>query len=214
MYRRAAVCLICVAALFPAVSARAQAITNSTPPPIVTADSEPWYLSGEPLTYDGNVYYPVGPLTAFNRNEMVRSGFYRGIPLYARTTYEPWSVVFVPLSGGFMQPYIRRRSGEIAGTLGSTNPGLPIERDGTSRALTSAPQAPGPPTGLADTPVDRVAGAAPTQPGTAGTTAAPPAPAASRVVVRPRPLVTAARPTGVNGVYVEFDSARWYSAGS
>ncbi len=229
MYRRAAVCLICVAALFPAVSARAQAITNSTPAPIVTADGEPWYLSGEPLTYEGNVYYPAGPLTAFNRNEMVRSGFYRGIPLYARTTYEPWSVVFVPLSGGFMQPYIRRRSGEIAGTLGSTNPGLPIDRDDTSRALTSAPQAPGPPTGLADTPIDRVAGAAPAQPapigtagradrgtaavGTAGTTA-PPAPAASRVVVRPRPLVTAARPTGVNGVYVEFDSARWYSAGS
>ncbi len=229
MYRRAAVCLICVATIFPAVSARAQAITNSTPPPIVTADSEPWYLSGEPLTYEGNVYYPVGPLTAFNRNEMVRSGFYRGIPLYARTTYEPWSVVFVPLSGGFMQPYIRRRSGEIAGTMGSTNPGLPIERDDTSRALTRAPQAPGPPTGLADTPIDRVAGAAPTEPGavgtagrveqatgTAGTIAAPPAPVSNRVVLlpRPRPLVTAARPTGVNGVYVEFDSARWYSSGS
>lgn len=220
MYRRAAASLICVAMLFPALSARAQGLTNSTSQPIVTAENEAWYLSGEPLTYEGNFYYPVGPLTAFNRNEMVRSGFYRGIPLYARTTYEPWSVVFVPLPGGFMQPYVRRRSGELAGTIGSISPGIPIERDDTSRALTDAPQmAAGPPTNLADTPVGRVTAITPVEPdavGTTGTVAAPPVPAGGRVLVLPgpRPLVTAARPTGANGVYVEFDSARWYSNGS
>jgi hypothetical protein len=233
MYRRAVVSLICVVVLFPAVSVRAQALTGSAPQPIVTAENEPWYLSGEPLTYEGNFYYPVGPLTAFNRNEMVRSGFFRGIPLYARTTYEPWSVVFVPLPGGFMQPYVRRRSGEIAGTIGSIGPGLPVERDDTSRALTDAPQmAAGPPTNLPDTPIAHVTAPVPSGPiavgsagrleqergatGAAGTIAAAPAPGRGGVLVltRPRPLVTAARSTGVDGVYVEFDSARWYSSGS
>ena len=33
----------------------------------------------------------------FNGNEMVRSGFYRGVPIYTRTTEEPYSKVFVPL---------------------------------------------------------------------------------------------------------------------
>jgi hypothetical protein len=214
MYRRAVIWLICLAPLLSAGSASAQA-------PTVAADAEPWYLSGEPLTYEGNFYYPVGPLTAFNRNEMVRTGFYRGIPLYTRTTYEPWSVVFVPVSGGFMRPYLRRRSGEIAGTIGSIGPGVPIERDDTSRALTEAPlQAAGPPTNLADTPVDRPPSAtplgssveaAPVTPeqsgvsiGTAGRLLAPP---------QPRPLVTVARSTGVNGAYVQFDSGRWVSDG-
>jgi hypothetical protein len=225
MDRRVVACLIFAATLLSSVSADAQGA--APPQPIVTADHEPWYLSGEPLTYEGYFFYPTGPLTAFNRNEMVRSGSYRGIPLYARTTYEPWSVVFVPLAGGFMQPYIRRRSGEIGGTLGSIGPGLPVERADTSRALTSALQAPGPPTGLMDTPLDRVRGAeagtgaagtvAPVVVGTAGTVSPLPETGTSpRVVVlpHPRPLVTAARPTGVNGVFVEFDNARWFGSGS
>ena len=38
---------------------------------------------------------------------------------------------------------------------------------------------------------------------------------AGRVVVlpRPRPLITIARPSGVNGAFVEFNEARWYSSG-
>jgi hypothetical protein len=221
MNRRAAVCLICLVTLFPASSARAQSPAGANPQPTVTADNEPWYRSGEPLTYEGNVYYAVGPLTAFNRNEMVRTGFYRGIPLYTRTTYEPWSVVFVPVSGGYMRPYLRRRSGEIAGTIGSIGPGVPIERDDTSRALTAAPlQAAGPPTNVADTPVERplvtvTADAAPVaapgtpEPreravGTAGGVVALPL---------PRPFVTIARPAGINGAYVEFGSERWVSDG-
>ena len=232
MYRRAARWLICLTTLIPAGSVHAQGVAAPSPDPLVTAENEPWYLSGEPLTHDGNVYYPVGPLTAFNRNEMVRSGFYRGIPLYTRTTYEPWSVVYVPLPGGFLQPYIRRRSGDIAGTIGSIGPGVPIDRDDTSRALTSAPQAPGPPTGLLDTPIDRVLGAAPGAGavGTAGrvpeaaaaggmTADAPPQEPATRaprlvVTPRPRPMITLAGPTGANDAYVEFQSRRWYASGA
>ncbi len=224
MYRRAAACLILAAVVLASLVVRAQAPSAAFPVPVVTAESEPWYLAGEPITYEGYLFYPLGPLTAFNRNEMVRSGFYRGIPLYTRTTYEPWSVVYVPLAGGFMQPYIRRRSGEIGGTLGSIGPGLPVERADTSRALTSAPQAPGPPTGLMDTPVDRLVGAGPASPsggslgslppppiGTAGTREASSGPMV--VLLRPSPLVTAARPTGVNHAYVDFNQDRWYGSG-
>lgn len=229
MNRRAVAPLMCFVVLFCAGNqVFAQTSALPSPAPLVTAENEPWYQSGEPLTYDGNFYYPTGALTAFNRNEMVRSGFYRGIPLYTRTTWEPYSVVFVPLSSGFMQPYQRRRAGEIGGTIGSIGPGFPVERADTSRALTTGLQAAGPPTNLPDTPTGRtpVAG----EPGSVGTsgvvapavavpadsvaTESRPA-AAGRVVVlpRPRPLITIARPSGVNGAFVEFNEARWYSRG-
>ena len=229
MHCRAATSLILAALVLSPITSHSQVPSAAFPVPMVTAENESWYLAGEPLTYDGYVFHPTGPLTAFNRNEMVRSGFYRGIPLYTRTTYEPWSVVYVPLPGGFMQPYIRRRSGEIGGTLGSIGPGLPVERADTSRALTSAPQAAGPPTSLMDTPVDRVVGVGPASPpvgslgalpppavGTAGARPSDPSTsAAERVVVllRPRPLVTAARPTGANDAYIDFEHERWYGSG-
>jgi hypothetical protein len=228
----AVVVLIAAVGWFAPGSALAQTALSSSPQPVVTADNEAWYVNGEPLLYQGYVFHPVGPQTAFNRNEMVRSGFYRGIPLYTRTTYEPWSVVFVPLASGFMQPYIRRREGEIGGTLGSIGPGIPPERMDTSRALTRAPQAAGPPTNLLDTPIERVTGAAPSSEPVATTgTSTPIAPDAvafqapppdvrvsrdgGRAVVlpRPRPLVTAVRPSGINDVFVEFGGVRWYGAG-
>jgi hypothetical protein len=230
MHRRAVASLICFVALFcSGNSVSAQTSAPPPPAPIVTAENEVWYQSGEPLTYEGNFYYQSGPLTAFNRNEMVRSGFYRGIPLYSRTTWEPYSVVFVPLPGGFMQPYQRRRAGEIGGTIGSIGPGLPVERADTSRTLTSGLQAAGPPTNLPDTLTGRPAGVG--EPGSVGTSgivattgadvAEPIASeptgllTAGRLVVlpRPRPLITIARPSGVNGVFVEFNNARWFSRG-
>jgi hypothetical protein len=230
MYRRAVAPLLCfVVFLSWGKAPSAQTGVAPAPTPVVTAENEPWYLSGEPLTYEGHFYYPAGALMAFNRNEMVRSGFYRGIPLYTRTTWEPYSVVFVPLPSGFMQPYQRRRAGEIGGTIGSIGPGLPVERADTSRTLTTGLQAAGPPTNLPDTLTGRPPAVA--EPGSVGTSglvgvadiargepvASEPTATATtgRVVVlpRPRPLITIARPTGVNGVFVEFENARWYSSG-
>src|SRR6478672_3139321 len=82
----------------------AQMMLRPTERPIVTAENENWYLSGDPITADGVIYYPTGAQVYFNPNEMVRSGYYRGIPLYSKTTLEPYSVVFVPITGGLMQP--------------------------------------------------------------------------------------------------------------
>jgi hypothetical protein len=200
--------------LLPAL-ATAQATYQTTRPPTVAADNEPWYVAGEGIIFAGNWSYPAGAQVFFNRYEMVRSGFYRGIPLYTRTTIEPFSLVFVPLSGGLMQPYERRRSGELAGTTGSSAPSFPgvnPNQASASADTTSFPQAAGPPTGVATgmmgtavlpdsgAPLPRAAEApAPTS----GTAAAP-------VGGRMR---SAAKPEGLNGVFVTFDGRRWFSSG-
>ena len=170
--------------------ASAQAISQPTPAPLVTADSEPWYLSGEPLTYAGAFYFPAGAQVFFNANEMVRSGFYLGVPLYSRTTLEPYSVVFVPLARGLMQPYERRRTGDLAGTAGSTAPALPT---GTAdfRFAETPLQSPGPPTSLA---------------GTTDTVPLPTATGGTRTRIGPPPR-------GINAVFVDFSGQRWYLAG-
>ena len=108
-------------------SASAQVNIQPTPQPIVTAENEPWYRSGEPIMFAGNLYYPAGAAIHFLANEMVRSALYQGVPLYSRTTIEPYSVVFVPIAGGMMQPYERRRTGELAGTSGSSVAALPVD---------------------------------------------------------------------------------------
>jgi hypothetical protein len=193
----------------------AQANLQPTPPPLVTANGEPWFLNGEPVFYAGNLYYPAGPQTHFNGNEMVPSGLYQAIALYTRTTIEPLSIVYVPLTGGLMQPYERRRVGVIAGTVGSTTPMFrvisPFEQRAESLLGTSIlPQAPAPPMlATAVTPeavaVQQTAAVVmSTMPvGTSGSVATP----------RRLAATTAVRPQGLNGVFVEFNNQRWFSSG-
>lgn len=114
----------------PAAPGEAQALYRPTPHPEVSAELERWYVDGEPLLHAGNVYYPTGPKVHFNPHEMVQTGTYRGIPLYARTTLETMSVVFVPVGRGLLQPYERRRAGDLAGTVGSQMPSFPVVRTG------------------------------------------------------------------------------------
>ena len=64
-------------------SALAQSTLQPAAPPLVTAETQQWYQNGEPLMYAGNVYYPAGAQVHFNGNEMVRTGFYQGVPLYS-----------------------------------------------------------------------------------------------------------------------------------
>ena len=118
MNRPARFLISCAIAICSGNSASAQTYLQPTPPPQITADGAPWYVSRQPVMYAGNDYYPAGPQVHFNGDEMVPSGFYQGVQLYAQTTIEPYSMVFVPLSGGLMQPYQRRRDGELAGTTG------------------------------------------------------------------------------------------------
>jgi len=201
--------------------ASAQVNLQPTPPPSVTAENEAWYRTGEPVLFAGNAYYPAGPAIHFNGDEMVRSGFYRGVPLYSRTTIEPYSVVFVPVGGGTMQPYERRRTGEIAGTSGSTVSALPVEiapTVGASPEEALILQAPAPPVLGSQPVVDEFAVPQPRSAATrpALRTVAPPSPAVGttgRVANSSGPVATRLRPQAANGIFVEFNKGRWYSSG-
>jgi hypothetical protein len=203
--------------LFPTVSS-AQAYSFPTPPPQVTAASAPWQLGGEPVFFAGSFYYPAGPTVFFDGHVMVRSGTYNGVPLYTDTTLIPWGIVFVPIGGGVMRPYERRREGELAGTTGSRPPSFPIQRDGdlsvsSGRAGITTPELRDYelPT-LAET--SRLIGGQ----GTAGVSPAPvaAAPAGATGLAAPAlpapPIVP--RPTSNDGVWIEHEGARWFASGA
>jgi hypothetical protein len=192
----------------------AQMTMQPTARPIVTADNEGWYVGGAPITFGGITYYPSGPMVHFNGNEMVRSGHFQGVPLYSRTTIEPYSLVFVPIGGGLMHPYERRREGDVAGTVGSVTPSFPVvrpvEQAGMMDYLPGAGmvQAQAPPSQLGEG-VDRIALAEiPQTPATAlvGTVGrAPAAPVG--------PLTTARRPEGINAIYIVYGTQRYFADG-
>ena len=191
-------------------SAAAQVQVRPTDPPLVTAVNESWYRLGEPLQFAGDLYYRGGVTVFFNGNTMVRTGHYNGIPLYIDTTVEPYSIVLVPIERGLMQPYERRRSGELAGTTGSRPPSFPVQTVSEAPAVVAAPSAP---TG------------APTVTGAVGVFTPAPAPAPARevvgtagVIVRPAAptlpsLASVRRPESNDGVWIPFGGERWVSAG-
>jgi hypothetical protein len=196
-----------------ATVARAQVNIQPTPPPTVSAENESWYQRGEPIMFAGNLYYRAGAAVHFNDREMVRSGSYQGVPLYSKTTIEPYSVVFVPVDGGRLQPYERPRTGELAGTSGSSVAVLPVEI-ASAGATPPAIQAPAPPivaspsSGFEDvagpsrrqTDVTSDSQAAPAQVGTSG-----------RVETSQPPLPV--RRGAANGMFVEFRNSRWFASG-
>jgi hypothetical protein len=176
----------------------AQVNIQPTPAPLVTAENEAWYRMSEPLAFAGSLYYPAGAAIHFLPDEMVRSGFYRGVPLYSRTTIEPYSTIFVPVGGGLMQPYERRRDFDLAGTQASTAPAM---------AQAAAPPVIGAPV-VVDEPLAPPA-AVPVPAQTASHPVGTTGRAAETVPRRPFRI----RPGSANGIYFEFDNARWFSAG-
>jgi hypothetical protein len=193
--------------------AAAQGMTiRGTRPPSITAELAPWYVNGTPITYAGHFYYPAGPRLHFMPFEMVRSGDFLGIPLYSRTTIEPYSVIFVPVGGGMMQPFERRREGELAGTAGSSAPSFPVALDSDSgldnvayQAMAAAP----PFVELADAAQSDIS-----------------RPVATRgdrteldsmnvnlgeLAARARPFPR--RPDSPNAIFIDYSDSRWYSSG-
>lgn len=179
-----------------------------TQDPVVTAQNEPWYIEGQPVAYSGSLYYPTGPQVFFNRHEMVRGGTYRGIPIYVRPMIEPFGKIYLPLAGGLMQPYERRREGSLAGTVGSSVPSFPGQIASEQYRQADVPASAG---AASDQvfiiPVDTQPATPPEPIGTAGT--------ADVVVISPPegPLASARRPQGLNGIFIEFDGRRWFSSG-
>ena len=96
---------------------------SSPPKPVVAPAGRTHHLRGVLLL-------PGRASVYFDGNIMVRSGSYRGVPLYTDTTIEADPRAFVPLAGGVLQPNQRKRTGDAAGTTGSRAPSFPVTMAG------------------------------------------------------------------------------------
>lgn len=184
----------------------AQVNSRPTDPPTVSAADAAWFRQREPLIFAGSLYYPAGPVVFFNGDVMVRTGYYYGVPLYADTTIEPYSIVLVPIGRGQMQPYERMRDGELAGTSGSRAPSFPgtIERGG--EVIASAPGAPT----NAPLPIGAIGVLTP-EPGEVPTAGViPPAVVPGSTVEPPR---RRGRPFRYDSISVQFNGEKWVMAG-
>lgn len=207
-----------------ATPAWAQMQTRPTDAPTTNAAGESWYRLREPLAFSGELYYPAGAAVFFNGNVMVRTGHYNGVPLYVDATLEPYSIVYVPIGRGQMQPYERPRRGALAGTAGSRPSSFPTALtpqtpDRPQAAVRQAPAAyPALPltggaisvyspetTALPATPVFVVAPAV---------AAARPEPVAAAPVPPPSGAISTVVPPRSNvGVWVRFEDRQWASGG-
>jgi hypothetical protein len=207
-------CALLLLTSLTALPVRAQVQSRPTDAPLVTADSESWYVNREPIQFAGDLYYPAGPALFFNGNTMVRSGHFNGIPLYADTTLEPYSIVYVPLERGLMQPYERLRQGSVAGTAASRTPSFPVR---VTTSTTSLPQAAAAPTAL-PVPIGAISVYTPEAPATPVVAATPLAITTTnqppqRETVTGVTLSTIGRPTSNEGVWIRYLGEKWISAG-
>jgi len=196
--------LVVAVLLFAAAPAFAQVVSRPTDPPIVSAENDSWYRLREPLQFAGELYFPAGAAVFFNGNTMVRTGHYNGVPLYADTTIEPYSIVYVPIGRGVMQPYERVRGGELAGTTGSRMPSFPMRTARESRELPVAAVAPTAP----PQPIGALAAFTP-ETGAVGTSGV------TRRVETTPPVTfeTLRRPESNDGIWLAFMGRKWVSAG-
>lgn len=125
LFRCVGACILAVV-LLPAVSS-AQVYSLPTPAPQVSAAGRGWYEQRAPILFAGDRYYPAGARFHFDADVMVPAGNFDGIPIYVDASVEPYSQILVPIGGGLVQPYERRRAGAFAGTTGSHAPGFPVE---------------------------------------------------------------------------------------
>jgi hypothetical protein len=234
MFCRARALVLAASLLLIPGAARAQMIWQPAPAPLVTADNTIWFTAGDPVEWNGDRYYPGGASQFFNAFQMVRAGSFKGIPLYTDTTLQPNSVVFVPLSGGRMQPYERTIPGTVAGTTGSRPPVVVAEIGPYSAPLDGRAQAAGPPAFAPAYDVVMLESNASVTPGptavgtsgrsvpaaaTSGGSTAAPAPAAMTspgartVAAPPARTSTLRKPSGANGIWINFDGRRWFSGG-
>jgi hypothetical protein len=205
-------------------AAAAQGIVRQTAAPFITAEGEEWLRRGEPIVFGGSLYYPAGPTVFFEHQRMVRSGWYRGIPLYSDVTLEPFSVLFVPVARGLMRPYERPRVGPLAGTTGSRTPAFPVSTIGETARAHAIP--PVPDTGW---PIGLTIPQAPAPPARADRSPWRHAAARMPVIIRkpsvviiqgpeqpkaePRPaarLETIHQPVGLNAIWIVYRGDRWF----
>ena len=169
-------------------------------PPVTAANAE-WQVNGEPVMLQGTRYYPTRTYRTYDANVMAQIGLNEGVPIYADTTLEPYSVIYVPVGRERLRAYERLRDRELAGTTGSRLPSFPVASPSVPFVEESVPFAQ-------------------TVAGTAGTSV--PAAVDSLATTlgdpdRGRPTRTHVEsipsPEANNGIWLQFNGARWYSAG-
>jgi hypothetical protein len=195
--------LFLVMTLLAAAPVSAQVQSRPTEPPIVSAENEQWFKLGEPLQVSGDVYYPAGPRVFFNGNTMVRMAHFNGIPIYADTTLEPYSVIFVPAGRGIMQPYERPRRGDLAGTTGSRTPSFPV--GAVTSGYRSEIMAASSPSNL-PRPIGAI--------GSFADASSPAAPADAGGQQDIQGYVTLLRPESNDGIWITYAGAKYVSAGA
>ncbi len=217
MRRLCAFLLLTFIAATPAIG---QVQSRPTDSPLMTAENESWYVNGEPVQFAGDLYYPAGATVFFNGNTMVRSGHYNGVPLYTDTTIEPYSVVYVPIQRGLMQPYERPRQGAAAGTVASRTPSFPVRMTSTAVGSFGAlPQAAAAPTAL-PAPIGAISVYTPEPPSAAVLPVVAPSAVTTSAKATTRPntetgttFATIGRPTSNDGVWIRYLGEKWISAG-
>ena len=225
MSARARLVLLALAVILLPSPVRAQMTWQPATPPAVTAENESWFQAGDPIIWSGDYYYPAGARQFFNQYQMVRSGSFRGIPLYTDATLEPFSIVFVPVGGGLMQPYERRRSGALAGTTGATAPSFPTEiaaegiatdRSGLAVDIAQAPAAPARARAYDLAPAEPAAVAVPGPLTSVVTSASQPVAGTSGRITAITPSTSEARPkraARANAIWVTYGGRRWFADG-
>ena len=177
------------------ISGNAQVFRFRTPPPDVSAAAAEWQIASEPIIVGGLTYYPTRGFRLFDGQVMAQTGTYDRVPVYSDTTLEPYAEMYVPLGSGRMRIYERRPELEYAGTTGTNEPILPNDR-------------------LAQgTDLNGTAGAVATSGGVISRSSGSPA-----VPDRDRPrrttILTAVPHAGdTNGVWLDYEGARWFSSG-
>jgi hypothetical protein len=179
--------LLTLAVLLP-TSVAAQAMQFKTPAPEVTAASASWQANDEPIVVSGLLYVPTREMRMFDGMVMQQIDVYQRVPIYADTTREPFTIVYVPIARVRLRAYERAPVAEFPVASGrGARPVSPV-------VIVAAPE-------IAE-PV-----------GTTGTIVTAPPPAAPAPRSR-RSAGTMARARATNGIFVEYSGARWYSSGA
>ena len=173
----------------------AQVFRTDTPPPAVTAASSPWQLSRDPIFYAGSFYEPSGPDAFFDSKVMVRTGVYDRVPLYEDATLQPYSVVYVPVGGLIMRPYIRMTDDRLS----------TVRRDDPLYLPPNEPVARLVPEGYALVPVGTV--------GVQSRDVLPEPPFEAVGVVSVTSPGTPESGPQLSGAWFDFEGSRWFSAG-
>jgi len=195
---------VLIVAVLLRASGHAQIHQVKTPVPEVTASAAFWQINSEPIVFQGMIYFPTREYRMFDGQVMAQIGIFQGVPIYADTTLEPWSLVYVPVGRERMRVWERPRDGVLEGTTGSRSPWYPIRPSYAGPVASSgaalAPVVPAIP------PIPAIPVINAERPlGTAGT------------IVRSRTTLETIPPasrSSANGVWIELNGHRWYSAGA